>query len=156
MTASLFAVSFSPSAVWSGGQVSRLPFFLTGAGRVLFALTILSYLAVLPYLFPHTCNKPIGRMVLQSAPMGFLLCFIEIRKKLFSLFQLQCLGCLVTNFCRTEVLDRTRIYIVCFNSPTFTLCGKRLERSTIQFLPTLFWITGFHFHRDDVPCSSSL
>ena len=73
MTASLFAVSFSPSAVWSGGQVSRLPFFLTGAGRVLFALTILSYLAVFTLPIPTYYEiKPIGRMVLQSAPMGFL------------------------------------------------------------------------------------
>lgn len=72
MTASLFAVSFSPSAVWSGGQVSRLP-FLTGAGRVLFALTILSYLAVFTLPIPtYYAIKPIGRMVLQSAPMGFL------------------------------------------------------------------------------------
>ena len=48
-------------------------FFLTGAGRVLFALTILSYLAVLPLPIPtYYVIKPIGRMVLQSAPMGFL------------------------------------------------------------------------------------
>ena len=40
-------------------------FFLTGAGRVhlaVFTLPIPTYYAI----------KPIGRMVLQSAPMGFL------------------------------------------------------------------------------------
>ena len=47
--------------------------FLTGAGRVLFALTILSYLAVFTLPIPtYYAIKPIGRMVLQSAPMGFL------------------------------------------------------------------------------------
>ena len=48
-------------------------FFLTGAGRVLFALTILSYVAVFTLPIPtYYAIKPIGRMVLQSAPMGFL------------------------------------------------------------------------------------
>ena len=43
-------------------------FFLTGAGRVLFA-----YLAVFTLPIPtYYAIKPIGRMVLQSAPMGFL------------------------------------------------------------------------------------
>lgn len=59
-------------------------FFLTGAGRVLFALTILSYSAVFTFTYSHIlCNKTHRENGFTISPDGFPLCFIEIRKNYF-------------------------------------------------------------------------
>ena len=50
-----------------------------------------------------------------------------------SLLQLQCLRRLVAYFRRTEVLDRTRIYIACVLGPYTAERSKFLERSAILF-----------------------
>ena len=53
-------------------------------------------------------------------------------KSVLSLLQLQCLSRLVANLRRTEVLDRTRIYIASSQSPLVTVSGERLERSAVK------------------------
>ena len=52
-------------------------------------------------------------------------------KSVLSLLQLQSLSRLVANLRRTEVLDRTRIYIASSQSPLVTVSGERLERSAV-------------------------
>ena len=83
MTASLFAVSFR-LPLCSPADSFAAAFFLTGAGRVLFALTILSYLAVFTFTYSHIlCNKTHRENGFTISPDGFPLCFIEIRKNYF-------------------------------------------------------------------------
>ena len=56
---------------------------------------------------------------------------------LFSLLKLQSLRRLVANLRRTEILDRTRIYIAGCQRPLLAMCCERLERRTIQLHQSL-------------------
>ena len=58
-------------------------------------------------------------------------------KSVLSLLQLQSLSRLVANLRRTEVLDRTRIYIASSQSPLVTVSGERLERSAVKLNQSL-------------------
>ena len=65
---------------------------------------------------------------------------------------LQCKRRLVADFCRAKVLNGTRIYITCIESPVTTVCGKFTEWRTIKFYKCFLYhrfhltMTTLHIH----------